>query len=399
MKIVFDADDFSILRSRMDLLLKIKEHYPKFKISLFTIPYDYEYETSRLRLFRDEALKSIHENLDWMKIIPHGLLHLPREFEKCDKKTMEMTLKGIDETFKKDGLPYVKGFKAPQWLWNQDVVDVLDDNGWFGAIDRNQPEMLKTKKYYEYNYSIEEPFWHAKEDLLKLHAHMTLPSTNNLEDCLLNIMKMPLDSEFYFVTDFIEGFNDPNSKEHWDRVYGEEGETDPNYRNDKISFDKILSEVKGSILDIGCGNGYLLSRASELGLTDLNGFDLSTSGIEVAKKRVKAKFKSGNAESLPYKNNEFDTTVTTEFLEHITEIEKVVAEIARVTKYQSLHITPYGNEVPSNEHVQIFDESIKDLFKKYFKNVEVEVFLHPNRMYGDNINWKYSRMLFIKATK
>lgn len=204
MKVVFDLDDFSVIRSRMDILRQIKEHYPSFKLSAFTIPVDYEYEKSQLRLNRDVFLKDIHANLDWIQIIPHGLTHMPREFEKCDRETMLMSLAAIDEALTRDGLPYVKGFKAPFWLWNQDVVDVLDEQGWWGASDRNQPDMLRTKKHYEYTHSIDEPFWNAKTDLLKLHGHMTSPSSNNIEDCLLNIFKLPADATFHFASEFVE---------------------------------------------------------------------------------------------------------------------------------------------------------------------------------------------------
>jgi len=203
MRIVLELDDFSVLRSRMDLLLKIKEHYPNFKVSMFAIPYDYEYETSMLRIQRDEALTKIKENLEWIQIIPHGLTHMPREFENADRQTMMMALASIDEAFKKDGLPYEKGFKAPFWLWNQDVVDVLDEQGWWGAQDRNQPDNIRTKKFYEYTHSIDEPFWNAKQDVLKLHGHISLPSSNNLEDCLMNIFKLPSDTEFCYATEFL----------------------------------------------------------------------------------------------------------------------------------------------------------------------------------------------------
>lgn len=202
-KVVLDFDDFSVLRSRPDLLRMIKEYYPGFKVSMFTIPFDYEYETKPVRLMRDSCLKFIHENLDWIQIIPHGLTHIPREFENCDKKTMQMSLVAIDEAFKKDGLPYVKGFKAPFWLWNKEVVEVLDDNGWWGAVDPNQPGMLKTKKFYEYKYSIDTEFWKQKDSVLKLHGHMSPPSENNIEDCLLNLFKLPSNTEFGYVTDYL----------------------------------------------------------------------------------------------------------------------------------------------------------------------------------------------------
>lgn len=204
MKIVLDFDDFSILRNRMDLFKTLKEHYPALKLSLFTIPYDYEYELTDLRIQRDQALKLIHDNLDWIQIIPHGLTHIPREFEKADKETMRMALKAIDEAFTKDGLPYEKGFKAPFWLWNQDVVDVLDEEGWWGAVDPNQPDMIRTKRYYEYTDSIDTPFWIGYGEVLKLHGHMTLPSANNVEDCFMNLMKMPKDAEFVFASEMVE---------------------------------------------------------------------------------------------------------------------------------------------------------------------------------------------------
>ncbi len=202
--VVLDLDDFSVLRSRPDLLRTLKEYYPNFKVSMFTIPFDYEYETQGVRLMRDSCLKFIHENLDWIQIIPHGLTHIPNEFLHCDRGTMEMTLQAIDEAFKNDALPYEKGFKAPFWLWNKDVTDVLDEHKWWGAVDPNQPYMNKTKKTYTYQYSIDEPFWKDKKTgVLKLHGHMTSPSKNNLEDCLLNLFKLPSDTKFGYVTDYL----------------------------------------------------------------------------------------------------------------------------------------------------------------------------------------------------
>lgn len=199
-KVILDLDDFSVLRNRMDLLTTLKDHYPNFKVSMFTIPFDAEYETSMLRIERDKALTWIHNNLDWIEIIPHGLTHIPREFEAPDKETVEMAFEAIQDTFENDGLPYVNGFKAPQWLWNKEVVDWLDENNWWGAVDRNQPEMLTPKRHYVYDYSIHEPFWESDKEVLKLHGHMSLPSENNLEDCITNLFKLPNDVEFEFVS-------------------------------------------------------------------------------------------------------------------------------------------------------------------------------------------------------
>ena len=108
--ISLDLDDFSILNNRMDLLMQLKESYPKLKVSLFTIPYDFAYETlPEGQILRDKTLAMIKTQLDWIELIPHGLVHFPKEFEKCDYKTMKLKVfPAIEEAFKKDGLSGLK---------------------------------------------------------------------------------------------------------------------------------------------------------------------------------------------------------------------------------------------------------------------------------------------------
>jgi hypothetical protein len=205
MTYALDFDDFSILNNRLDLLLRLKESYPRLKVSLFTIPYDVAYEKDVAgRLLRDKTLEEIKKHLDWMELIPHGLTHFPKEFEKCTYDTMTNHIfKAIDEIFKKDGLTYVKGFKAPYWLWNEEVVRALDEKGWWGAIDKNQ-KMIKTKKFYSYTHSIDEPYSKAiGVDIIKLHGHIT-PSGNGIERCFSNLFKMDPDAEFKFASELIE---------------------------------------------------------------------------------------------------------------------------------------------------------------------------------------------------
>lgn len=204
MKVALDLDDFSVLRSRMDLLLTIKEHFPSFKVSLFTIPFDYEYEMGQGRIQRPATLAKIHENLDWMQFIPHGLTHVPREFEMADRITVDKYLENVEKEFTKDGLPMEKGFKPPYWLWNKDVVDSLNAHGFWGAINRDDPNTLVPNRFYRYTHSIHEPFWHERPEVMKLHGHMTTPSVNNLEDCIVNIMKLPSDVEWCFASDFVQ---------------------------------------------------------------------------------------------------------------------------------------------------------------------------------------------------
>ena len=205
-KVSLDLHDFSILNNRMDLLFQLKEFFPNFKVSMFTIPWDYRQEkNSSQRVYRDEALKKIKENLDWIQIIPHGLIHLENEMKDCDYTTFRHgVIPSIDEVFKKDGLPYEKGFCAPHWTWTPEVCNALDDAGWWGAIDRNQPDMPKTKRTYTYTHSLNEPFWESTEDVLNLHGHIDGVSKNDLERCITGIIKLPPDVEWHYVTDFLK---------------------------------------------------------------------------------------------------------------------------------------------------------------------------------------------------
>lgn len=82
-------------------------------------------------------------------------------------------------------------------------MDVLNEKGWWLGVDRNQPYSPRTKTYYEYNLSIDEKFWESPEPVWKLHGHMGGPSQNNLEDCFLNMLKIPLDAEWHYVTDYL----------------------------------------------------------------------------------------------------------------------------------------------------------------------------------------------------
>lgn len=205
MRIALDCHDPSLLVFGWEWWLKLKEHYPNLKLSVFFIPFDPSSEISHsLRLEKENAIKKLKENLDWIKLYPHGLTHMPRELQNCDYYTMrDLVLPSIDEVFSKNGLPYEKGFCAPYWLWNEDVIKALDEKGWWGAIDRNQPNMLKTKKTYTYTHSIDEPFWENKGDIA-LHSHLDGQSSNDIEKCFINLLKMPQDAEFVFAEEFVK---------------------------------------------------------------------------------------------------------------------------------------------------------------------------------------------------
>ena len=208
-KIALSLDDFTIVHNRLDLLLKLKNHFPDFKVSLFTIPMDTKMDYGPY-LERGEALQEVKKHLDWIQLIPHGLLHdssseMVRESYDSFKNTV---IPSIKKAFEEDGLPYEHGFKAPHWRWSEGVAHALDDLGFWGAVRPEKGKMLRTKKFYEHTHGLDEPFWESELETLKLHGHI-YGTKNGLGLCFNNLLKLPRSVEWHFVTDFLEEQDDP----------------------------------------------------------------------------------------------------------------------------------------------------------------------------------------------
>jgi len=84
---------------------------------------------------------------------------------------------------------------------------------------------------------------------------------------------------------------------------------------------EILSRAKGrTILDLGCGNGWLTNYLIEKGY-DVYGIDASVTGIEIAQKKNPTRFflQDFTKGTLPaeLRSIKFNTIVSTEVIEHV----------------------------------------------------------------------------------
>jgi hypothetical protein len=203
MKVSLDIHDYSEHRLGFVWINKLRELYPDIKLSMFYIPIDQEYYGNYSDLDRREARKLIKTavNEGIMEIIPHGLTHRFGEFKTASYEDMALTLRAYEEHFKELDLPYVHGFCAPNWLISQEAIGCLDDNGWWLAGDRNQPDALKAKKNYIYNWSIDENM--PKTDILMGHSHIN-SCKNELAGNIKNIIKIPANAKWVFVSDLMK---------------------------------------------------------------------------------------------------------------------------------------------------------------------------------------------------
>ena len=90
-----------------------------------------------------------------------------------------------------------------------------------------------------------------------------------------------------------------------------------------------------SVLDVGCGKGFMLHDFKELvpNLT-IAGIDISEYGIEHAIETVKPFLRVGNAKELPYEDNSFDLVISINTIHNLPleECKQALWEIQRVSR-------------------------------------------------------------------
>ena len=100
--------------------------------------------------------------------------------------------------------------------------------------------------------------------------------------------------------------------------------------------DRILKDITGqSVLDIGCGNCFLLKRIGETRDIDLFGMDLSAKTEESNIRII-----NGMAEKIPLEGKSIDTVVCTHVLEHVIDIKQAIFELRRVAKKRIIIVVP-----------------------------------------------------------
>lgn len=108
----------------------------------------------------------------------------------------------------------------------------------------------------------------------------------------------------------------------------------------KAMFPWILNKIrqfcdhKSDILDVGCGAGFLSNQLARQGYK-VTGVDIEEDVLEVAKKHDVTKqvnYRKADAYKLPFENASFDIVTAMDFLEHVNQPQKVIAEFSRVLK-------------------------------------------------------------------
>lgn len=111
-------------------------------------------------------------------------------------------------------------------------------------------------------------------------------------------------------------------------------DTDLNHK----CLEQILEDVEGrSVLDAGCGSGFLCQKLEE-------GYDVTA--VDFVKddrfdQYVKrTDFYTANLSKLPFDDDQFDTVICSHTLEHIREIKQAFDELKRVSRKKLIIVVP-----------------------------------------------------------
>ena len=168
------------------------------------------------------------------------------------------------------------------------------------------------------------------------------------------------------------------------------------HQNDLINKDPIFLRFielieknnVSSILDVGCGEGWLIDQISrQLSGISFTGIDVSTFGVERANKRNinNAKFSVYGGEAFPFPGQTFDVVLSSFVFEHLSDPMGTFNEMNRVVKKSGsvIIVCPnFGSPLfrsPCNKNNRILL-----MISRFFKE------LRPKLFFKNNFFWDFT---------
>ena len=173
------------------------------------------------------------------------------------------------------------------------------------------------------------------------------------------------------------GTTNVNTAEHWDDAWSRHGHDGFRATGElPVVRERIVEYVKAgsAVLDVGCGVGELLSTLQRAKQCRCHGMDISPVAVEGARARgFEARVSA--LPQIPFADAMFDAVVTTETLEHVSNVKTSLAEMDRVLKPGGLVAVsvPDGDVDNEDVHIHRFNrERLTTMMERHFTVTRVD---------------------------
>ncbi len=115
-------------------------------------------------------------------------------------------------------------------------------------------------------------------------------------------------------------------------------------------FDARIDWQGRDVLDLGCAGGFMAEALAQRG-AHVTGIDPAAEAIQAARAHARLSnlrigYDIGVGEALPYGDAAFDAVVCVDVLEHVTDLNKVLSQVARVLRPGGLFLFDTINRNP-----------------------------------------------------
>jgi SAM-dependent methyltransferase len=169
-------------------------------------------------------------------------------------------------------------------------------------------------------------------------------------------------------------FSNQNMADYWTAMIRDEINPFRTYVTDPALFKRLDSwEIATSILEIGCGEGYIVRRLAQQGQR-VTGFDLSLPLLEAAQNsdRSNAAYVNGDALHLPFASESFEAAVSNFLIIELPDPAEAIGEVARVLKvggrflFQIVHPFCFTDNAGQTSGQQVTDYFTSQYFEELF---------------------------------